>query len=92
VDDSIVRGTTSSKVVRMIKDAGAKEVHMRIASPPITGSFYYGMDTPSREKLISYRMSIEETRKYIGDDSLAFSLAFSAQAEGDVGGRGTILL
>lgn len=72
VDDSIVRGTTSSKIVRMIKDAGAKEVHMRIASPPIIGSCYYGVDTPSREKLISYRMSIEETRKYIGADSLAF--------------------
>eukprot|EP00897_Mesotaenium_endlicherianum_P003460 jgi/Mesen1/3141/ME000184S02201 len=72
VDDSIVRGTTSSKIVRLIKDAGALEVHMRIASPPITGSCYYGVDTPSKEELISYRLSVEETRKYIGADSLAF--------------------
>lgn len=55
VDDSIVRGTTSSKIVRLIKEAGATEVHMRIASPPITGSCYYGVDTPSKEELISYR-------------------------------------
>lgn len=72
VDDSIVRGTTSSKIVRLIKGAGAKEVHMRIASPPITGSCYYGVDTPSREELISNRFSIEDTRKFIGADSLAF--------------------
>lgn len=72
VDDSIVRGTTSSKIVRLIKQAGASEVHMRIASPPIIGSCYYGVDTPSREELISYNMSIEETRKFIGADSLAF--------------------
>lgn len=72
VDDSIVRGTTSSKIVRLIKGAGAKEVHMRIASPPIIGSCYYGVDTPSREELISNRFSIEDTRKFIGADSLAF--------------------
>lgn len=72
VDDSIVRGTTSSKIVRLIKEAGATEVHMRIASPPIIGSCYYGVDTPSRKELISYRLSIEETRQYIGADSLAF--------------------
>lgn len=72
VDDSIVRGTTSSKIVRLIKDAGAKEVHMRIASPPIIGSCYYGVDTPSTEELISHRLSIEQTRKFIGADSLAF--------------------
>eukprot|EP00249_Psilotum_nudum_P016630 c25918_g1_i2 orf=400-2235(-) len=72
VDDSIVRGTTSSKIVRLIKQAGATEVHMRIASPPITGSCYYGVDTPTREELISHRLSIEDTRKYIGADSLAF--------------------
>ncbi|MBA0717045.1 hypothetical protein Golax_004888 [Gossypium laxum] len=72
VDDSIVRGTTSSKIVRLIKEAGAKEIHMRIASPPIIGSCYYGVDTPSAEELISNRMSVEEIRKFIGCDSLAF--------------------
>ncbi|KAG8497857.1 hypothetical protein CXB51_006736 [Gossypium anomalum] len=72
VDDSIVRGTTSSKIVRLIKEAGAKEVHMRIASPPIIGSCYYGVDTPSAEELISNRMSVEEIREFIGCDSLAF--------------------
>lgn len=72
VDDSIVRGTTSSKIVRLIKEAGAKEVHMRIASPPIIASCYYGVDTPSAEELISNRMSVEEIREFIGSDSLAF--------------------
>ncbi|KAF2321543.1 hypothetical protein GH714_000360 [Hevea brasiliensis] len=72
VDDSIVRGTTSSKIVRLIKEAGAKEVHMRIASPPIIASCYYGVDTPSSEELISNRMTVEEIREFIGCDSLAF--------------------
>ncbi|KAH9320909.1 hypothetical protein KI387_015548 [Taxus chinensis] len=72
VDDSIVRGTTSSKIVRLIKGAGAKEVHLRIASPPIIGSCYYGVDTPSKEELISNRLGVEETREFIGADSLAF--------------------
>ncbi|CAM6077143.1 unnamed protein product [Sphagnum tenellum] len=72
VDDSIVRGTTSTKIVRLIKEAGATEVHMRIASPPITGSCYYGVDTPSTEELISSRMGVEEIRKVIDADSLAF--------------------
>lgn len=72
VDDSIVRGTTSSKIVRLLKESGAKEVHMRIASPPIVASCYYGVDTPSSEELISNRMSVEEIRKFIGSDSLAF--------------------
>ncbi|KAE8719106.1 Amidophosphoribosyltransferase 3 [Hibiscus syriacus] len=72
VDDSIVRGTTSSKIVRLIKEAGAKEVHMRIASPPIIASCYYGVDTPSSQELISNRMSVEEIRQFIGCDSLAF--------------------
>ncbi|XP_010530804.1 PREDICTED: amidophosphoribosyltransferase 2, chloroplastic [Tarenaya hassleriana] len=72
VDDSIVRGTTSSKIVRLLREAGAKEVHMRIASPPIVASCYYGVDTPSSEELISNRMSTEEIRDYIGCDSLAF--------------------
>lgn len=72
VDDSIVRGTTSSKIVRLIKDAGAREVHMRIASPPIIGSCYYGVDTPRSEELISNKMDVEGVRKAIGCDSLAF--------------------
>ncbi|XP_030472109.1 amidophosphoribosyltransferase, chloroplastic-like [Syzygium oleosum] len=72
VDDSIVRGTTSSKIVRLIREAGAKEVHMRIASPPIIASCYYGVDTPSSEELISNRMTVEEIREFIGSDSLAF--------------------
>ncbi|ONK72997.1 uncharacterized protein A4U43_C04F25960 [Asparagus officinalis] len=72
VDDSIVRGTTSSKIVRLIKNAGAKEVHMRIACPPIVGSCYYGVDTPRTEELISNRMDVEGIRKEIGCDSLAF--------------------
>ncbi|XP_044507398.1 amidophosphoribosyltransferase 1, chloroplastic-like [Mangifera indica] len=72
VDDSIVRGTTSSKIVRLLKEAGAKEVHMRIACPPIIASCYYGVDTPSSEELISNRMSVEEIRNFIGCDSLAF--------------------
>lgn len=72
VDDSIVRGTTSSKIVRLLKEAGAKEVHMRIASPPIIASCYYGVDTPCPEELISNRMSVEEIRDFIGSDSLAF--------------------
>ncbi|KAK7310589.1 hypothetical protein RJT34_08183 [Clitoria ternatea] len=72
VDDSIVRGTTSSKIVRLIKEAGAKEVHMRIACPPIIGSCYYGVDTPSSQELISNRMNVEQVREFIGSDSLAF--------------------
>ncbi|ESR36764.1 hypothetical protein CICLE_v10029791mg, partial [Citrus x clementina] len=71
VDDSIVRGTTSSKIVRLLEEAGAKEVHMRIASPPIIASCYYGVDTPSTEELISNRMSVEEIREFIGCDLLA---------------------
>ncbi|KAL8060250.1 hypothetical protein ABFX02_02G012300 [Erythranthe guttata] len=72
VDDSIVRGTTSSKIVRLLKESGAKEVHMRIASPPIIASCYYGVDTPSPGELISNRMSVDEIREFIGSDSLAF--------------------
>jgi amidophosphoribosyltransferase len=72
VDDSLVRGTTSVKIVRMIRDAGAREVHFRLASPPILHSDYYGIDTPERDKLLAARMSLEEMRAYIGADSLAF--------------------
>jgi amidophosphoribosyltransferase len=72
IDDSLVRGTTSVKIVRMMREAGAREVHMRIASPPITHSDYYGIDTPEREKLLAATHSLEEMQKYIGSDSLAF--------------------
>jgi amidophosphoribosyltransferase len=72
VDDSIVRGTTSVKIVQMMRDAGAREVHFRIASPPIMFPDYYGIDTPEREKLLAATHSLEEMRRYIGADSLAF--------------------
>jgi len=72
IDDSIVRGTTSRRIVRMLKEAGAKEVHMRIASPATTGPCYYGVDTPTKEELIASRLSTEEIAKYIEADSLAY--------------------
>jgi amidophosphoribosyltransferase len=72
VDDSIVRGTTSVKIVEMVREAGATEVHMRIASPPTKFSCYYGVDTPEREKLLAANYSLEAMREYIGVDSLAF--------------------
>jgi amidophosphoribosyltransferase len=72
VDDSIVRGTTSRKIVRMMRDAGAREVHFRIASPPIKYPDYYGIDMPDQDKLLAAHMSIDEMRDYLGVDSLAF--------------------
>jgi amidophosphoribosyltransferase len=72
IDDSLVRGTTSLKIVQMMRDAGAREVHMRIASPPITHSDYYGIDTPERDKLLAATHDIEGMRAFIGADSLAF--------------------
>jgi amidophosphoribosyltransferase len=72
IDDSLVRGTTSVKIVRMMREAGAKEVHFRIASPPITHPDYYGIDTPERENLLAATHSVEEMRQIIGADSLAF--------------------
>ncbi|WP_420393340.1 amidophosphoribosyltransferase [Acuticoccus sp.] len=72
VDDSIVRGTTSLKIVEMVREAGAAEVHMRIASPPTTDSCFYGVDTPEKSKLIAARMSVEELARYIRVDSLAY--------------------
>jgi amidophosphoribosyltransferase len=72
IDDSIVRGTTSVKIVQMIREAGAKEVHFRISSPPITHPDYYGIDTPERDKLLAATHTLEEMRQYIGCDSLAF--------------------
>jgi amidophosphoribosyltransferase len=72
IDDSLVRGTTSVKIVQMMREAGAREVHMRIASPPITHSDYYGIDTPERDKLLAATHDLEGMRKFIGADSLAF--------------------
>ncbi|NWH07136.1 MAG: amidophosphoribosyltransferase, partial [Alphaproteobacteria bacterium] len=72
VDDSIVRGTTSRKIVQMMREAGAREVHMRIASPPTTNPCFYGVDTPSRDKLMAATMSIEDMCRKIGADSLGF--------------------
>lgn len=72
IDDSIVRGTTSVKLVSMMYEAGAKEVHMRISSPPITHPDYYGIDTPDQEKLLAANYDIEGMRKFMGADSLAF--------------------
>ncbi len=72
IDDSVVRGTTSVKIVQMMRDAGAREVHFRIACPPITHPDYYGIDTPEREKLLAAQMDLEGMRAYMGADSLAF--------------------
>ena len=72
VDDSIVRGTTSVKIVQMMRDAGAREVHMRIASPPTTHSCFYGVDTPERAKLLAAQMNVAAMADYINADSLAF--------------------
>jgi amidophosphoribosyltransferase len=72
IDDSIVRGTTSRKIVRMIRNAGAKEVHMRVSCPPTVSPCYYGLDTPSKNQLIAANKSVEEIREYIRADSLAY--------------------
>jgi amidophosphoribosyltransferase len=72
VDDSIVRGTTSVKIVRMMYEAGAREVHMRISSPPIKHPDFYGIDTPEQKSLLAATHTLEEMREYIGVDSLAF--------------------
>ncbi len=72
IDDSVVRGTTSKKIVQLMYDAGAKEVHMRISSPPITHPDYYGIDTPDKAKLLAANMSLEEMRQFMGADSLHF--------------------
>ncbi len=72
IDDSIVRGTTSLKIVQMMRDAGASEVHMRIASPPTRHSCFYGVDTPERSKLLAAKHNVEEMKAFIHADSLAF--------------------
>ena len=72
VDDSIVRGTTSKKIVEMVREAGAREVHVRISSPPTVSPCYYGVDTPRKADLIAAQMSVEEVRRYIEADSLGY--------------------
>ena len=72
IDDSIVRGTTSQKIVRMVREAGAREVHLRISSPPTTGPCYYGIDTPLKSELIAASHEVEEIRRFVEADSLAY--------------------
>ncbi len=73
MDDSIVRGTTSKKIVKMLREGGlAREVHMRISSPPTVGPCFYGIDTPTRQELIATSHTVEEIRKYITADSLNY--------------------
>jgi amidophosphoribosyltransferase len=89
VDDSIVRGTTSRKIVKMLRDAGAREVHLRISSPPTRWPCFYGVDTPSRSELIASSHSIDEIAKYVTADSVGYlSTAALHQAVGNTGGRG----
>jgi amidophosphoribosyltransferase len=86
VDDSLVRGTTSQKIVRMIRGAGAKEVHMRISCPPTVSPCFYGVDTPTKRELIAANQSVEEIRQFIGADTLAYlSLEGLANAVEDTG-------
>ncbi|HEY6188183.1 MAG TPA: amidophosphoribosyltransferase [Pyrinomonadaceae bacterium] len=83
IDDSIVRGTTSKKIVRMVREAGAREVHMRISCPPTVSPCYYGVDTPNKSDLIAAQMSVEEIRRFIEADSLGYlSLAGMLEATG----------
>jgi amidophosphoribosyltransferase len=88
IDDSIVRGTTSKKIVKMVRDAGATEVHMRISCPPTIAPCYYGVDTPTRAELIAAQHSIVEIRDYLGADSLGYlSLSGMLEAVGDAAGE-----
>jgi len=89
VDDSIVRGTTSRKIVRMVRKAGAREVHVRISCPPTVSPCYYGVDTPTREELIAAQHSVEEIRQFLEADSLGYlSLEGLRQAVGEPAGAG----
>ena len=84
IDDSIVRGTTSRKIVRMVREAGAKEVHLRISCPPTISPCFYGVDTPTKSQLIGANKTVEEIRQYIGADSLSYlSLDGMKQACGE---------
>jgi amidophosphoribosyltransferase len=72
IDDSIVRGTTSDRIVRMLRDAGATQVHMRVSSPPFLHPCYFGTDIPQHDQLLAYNRTLEEIRSMIGADSLAY--------------------
>ena len=72
VDDSLVRGTTSAKILRMLRHAGAKEIHLRLGSPPIRYSCYFGVDTPQRSRLLAAQKTVDEIRDFIGADTVAF--------------------
>ena len=88
VDDSIVRGTTSRKLVRIVREAGAREVHMRISCPPTVSPCFYGIDTPTRKELIAATHTVEEIREYLGADTLGYlSLEGLRKAVGDKEGR-----
>ncbi len=88
VDDSIIRGTTSRKIVRIVREAGAREVHVRISCPPTISPCYYGIDTPTKKELIASTHSVEEIRQFIGADSLGYlSLEGLRRAVGDTQGR-----
>jgi amidophosphoribosyltransferase len=88
VDDSIVRGTTSRKIVRMVREAGASEVHMRISCPPTISPCYYGVDTPTKRELIAANYSVEGIRDFLGADSLGYlSLESLRRAVQDSDGR-----
>ncbi len=86
IDDSIVRGTTSQKIVKMVREAGAREVHMRISCPPTISPCYYGVDTPTQTELIAAQKTIEEIRQFVGADSIGYlSLKGLLEACGDPG-------
>jgi amidophosphoribosyltransferase len=87
IDDSIIRGTTSRKIVRMVRAAGAKEVHLRISCPPTISPCYYGVDTPRKSELIAANNSIEEIRRFIEADSLAY-LSLEGMKHACDGGEG----
>ena len=72
IDDSIVRGTTSDRIVHMLREAGAKEVHMRVSSPPFLHPCFFGTDVPDEDQLLAFNRSLEDIRKIIGADSLAY--------------------
>src|SRR5208283_3749195 len=88
VDDSIVRGTTSRKIVGIVREAGAREVHMRISCPPTVSPCFYGVDTPTRKELIAATHSVEEIREYLGADALGYlSIEGMRAAVGDTRGQ-----
>jgi amidophosphoribosyltransferase len=87
IDDSIVRGTTSRKIVKMVRDAGAREVHLRISSPPTQWPCYYGIDTPTRRELIASSHSVEEIARYVTADSLGY-LSLDGMVNAVAGGEG----